>query len=365
MNFRRTAIVTSLAMITLASCSSIEKEQANGDFDYVNLKQRPELNVPSGLETPDYSNSYKIPAADTSGPIGEEVRVVSPRQVHPIALGSRVLENEKQARVYFDLVEGMSDSIVNTVWTAAEQVLDRKGLTFTKTGENQWTTELLTTEDEYEAEGDGGWWLLGDGDTTVSLEQSFRYVLTQAPETHGRTTALEVTLADVSQKVNGDRTEMAELTQHNLSVDLLNKVVSQVNRVHQQSIQQSREAGVPVSVSTNAKQQPVFVVELDFDDAWVLTGQALEQIGLSIDDLNREAGTYFVEYTEPDSGFLFIGGDDYESLGIPEGNYEIRLVEFGDDTAISVWSNDEVVDQAWLESVKPALEQALKVASQQ
>ncbi|OIN01980.1 hypothetical protein BFR57_07975 [Idiomarina sp. MD25a] len=365
MNFRRTAIVISLATITLASCSSIEKEQPNGDFEYVELNQRQELTVPSNLETPDYSNTYKIPPADVAGPVGKDVRVVSPRQVHPVALGSRVLENEDEPRVYFDLVEGMPDTVANTVWKAAEQVLQRKGLNYTQTGENQWTTEPLTIQDEYEVEGDDSAWFFGDDETTVSLQQSFRYVLTQAPESHGRTTVLEVALDDVSQTVNGESVDMSQLTQHNLAVDLVNKVVSQVNRVHQQSIQQIREAGVPISVGSNAKQQPAYIVELDFDDAWVLTGQALEQIGLAIDDLNREAGTYFVEYSEPDSGFLFMGGDDYDSLNIPEGEYEVRLVEFGDDTAITVWSNDEVVDQAWLESVKPAFEQALKVASQQ
>ncbi|PYE34525.1 Beta-barrel assembly machine subunit BamC [Idiomarina fontislapidosi] len=365
MNFRRTAIVTSLATMTLASCSSIEKEQPNGNFEYVELDQRQTLTVPSNLETPAYSSTYRIPSVETAGPIGEDVRVVSPRQVHPVALGSRVLENEDEPRVYFDLVEGMPDTVTNTVWQAAEQVLERKGLSYTKTGENQWTTESLTIQEEYEVEGEESSWFFGDDESTVSLEQRFRYVLTQKPETHGRTTVFEVSLDDVSQTINGEQREMPELTQHNLAVDLVNKVVSQVNRVHQQSIQQIREAGVPISVGSNAKQEPAYIVGLDFDEAWVLTGQALEQIGLTIEDLNREAGTYFVEYAEPDSGFLFIGGDDYDSLNIPEGEYEIRLVEFGDDTAITVWSNDEVVDQAWLESVKPALEQALKVASQQ
>lgn len=361
MKFTRVAAAVAAAVV-VSACSSNNNERASGDFDYVQDSQPSALQVPADLEQPQNKSGYKVPNADVDGPVGEQVNVTAPDLIRPIALGSRVLENEQQSTVYFDVVEGMDQPIVESVWLAAERVLQRHQLQWQQSGANTWVTETVSRTDQLEIE-DANFWSF-EGDANKTLEREFRYQLTQQPAEHGRTTALTVELVDAQQTLEGRQRSVPALTQSNLEVELVNKVISELNRLHQEKVQERSGTEVPLRIATNTSQQPAFIVGKSFENAWPLTGQALEQIGLIIDDLNRDAGTYFVEYSEPDSGFLFIGGDDYEPLAIAEGEYEVRLVEFDDDTSVTILQEGEPLSAETLASLQQAFQQALQQQNQ-
>ncbi|MGM0524575.1 MAG: outer membrane protein assembly factor BamC [Pseudomonadota bacterium] len=353
-----TLVATALAV---SACSSSPKEQASGDFGYAKAQQPGKLEIPSELDKPSDQSNYRIPVErEFEGPIGQQVNVSSPRLIRTVASGSRVLEDERQSTVYFDVVDGMNNNVVDFVWQATNNVLQRHQLQWQKNNEDSWLTEPVNSVSEFEIEDqDASFWSFSD-ETDYRIENSFRYKIQQDPADHRRTTALTIELTDAEQLENGSPQAIPELTRNNIEVDLLNKIISEVNRLQQQAVAGQRNQQVPLELATNKNDQPAFIMELGFDNAWPLTGLALEQIGLIVDDLNRDTGVYYVEYSEPESGFLFIGGDDYEPLDIEEGDYEVRLVEFGNDTSVTVMRDGEPVPEQWLRTIQTAFENALK-----
>ena len=359
-----TRVATVVAAATaLSACSVGPKERASGDFDYAQMNQPSPLVVPSELDAPTTASDYEVPANKAiNGDTGANVNVMSPRLVRPVALGSRVLENEQQTTAYFDVVDGMGRSVVDFVWRAAENVLQRRSIQWQQVDQNTWLSEPITRAMDVDAE-DSSFWDFGEN-STRRLERSYRFQLTQDPATHGRTTSLTIDLTDVVEKRDGKTLPMTELLQTNTEVKLLNAIISEVNRLQQQGVLAQGNQVVPLTLATNNKQQPALIIGMAFENAWPLAGLALEQIGLMVDDLNRDAGTYFVEYSEPDGGFLFMGGDDYEALDIEEGEYEVRLVEYNDDTSMTVLRDGEVVSEAWLKAIENAFADALQEQNQ-
>ncbi|WP_404399390.1 outer membrane protein assembly factor BamC [Idiomarina seosinensis] len=351
------------ASLSLAACSSGPKGQASGDFDYADMEQGTELSTPDNLEQPRQRSDFRIPSPDSlQGPVGREVNVSAPRLIRPVALGSRILENETESRVYFDVVDGMGGSVENFVWRAAENVLQRRKISWQQVNSTTWLTETISRAEEIDAE-DSSFWDFSE-QSTQKIEQQFRYRLTQQPAEHGRTTALTIDLQEAEQSVNQSATEMPQLLQNNIEVALLNAIISEVNRQQQQSVMNQGNQVVPVELGTNNKQQAALIIDMSFENTWPLVGLALEQIGLSVDDLNREAGTYFVDYSAPDTGFFFIGGDDYEALNIAEGEYEVRLEEYNEATSLTAVRDGDFVDEQWLEAIQSALADALQEQNQ-
>ncbi|MGM0481881.1 MAG: outer membrane protein assembly factor BamC [Pseudomonadota bacterium] len=362
MKLTRVAVLIG-ASFTLAACSSGPKGQASGDFDYAEMQQTADLSIPDNLQPPPERSKYRIPATESlQGPVGSKVNVSAPRLIRPVALGSRVLENEQQSTVYFDVVDGMGRSVEDFIWRAAEDVLQRRQMGWQQVNSTTWLTETVSRTHEMDT-GDSSFWDFSE-QSTQQLEQSFRYQLSQQPAEHGRTTALTIELKDAEQSLGQSPQEMPELLQNNVEVALLNAIISEVNRQQQQAVIDQGNQVVPVALGTDNKQQAALIIDMRFENAWPLAGLALEEIGLAVDDLNRDAGTYFVDYTAPDSGFMFIGGDDYEALGIAEGEYEVRLEEYDDATSLTVVRDGEFVDEQWLSAIQTALAKALQEQNQ-
>lgn len=361
MKFTRVATVVA-ATIAVSACSSGPKEQASGDFDYVEINQSASLTIPGQLEKPANPGDYRVETEKQyPGAVGGNVNVMSPRLVRPVALGSRVLENEQQSTVYFDVVDGMGRSVADFVWRAAERVLERRGISWQQQAEHRWLTEPVSRA--VEIDDDSSFWDFTDSETR-QLQRSFRYQLQQQPAEHQRTTSLTIDLVDATEKQDGQTVPMSDIRQTNTEVMLLNAIISEVNRLQQQAVLDQGNQVVPLSLASNNNQEPAFIIGMNFENAWPLAGLALEAIGLTVDDLNRDAGTYFVEYSAPDSGFLFMGGDDYDALDIEEGEYEVRLVEYNDDTAMTVVKDGEVVPAAWLQAIEDAFATALQEQNQ-
>lgn len=360
MKLSRLALI-GVAATVVAGCSSVEKERASGGFDYVNIQPTATLDIPEGLEAPEKGTKYRIPDTNVdSALIGRRVNITAPQQVRPIALGSRVLETETETRAYFDIVDGMGESVTEFVRDAAKDVLERRNIEWEKVGENVWLTEKMTVEQSIE--GEGGFFGIG-GESGSVLERTFRYELTQQTEPHQRSTSLRVDVNDFSQSLDGQEKKVAPLVIRNLEVDLLNAIISEVNRDQQLAVARQKAEGVDTLLSKTDAGHSVYIIKDGFEQTWPLVNLVLQDIGFDVEDLNRETGTYFVEYSEPGSGFLFMGGDDYEDLGIAEGEYEVRLLEEGEDTSVTVYQNDEIVSDEWVNKVFEAFKNSVKQQS--
>ena len=96
----------------------------------------------------------------------------------------------------------------------------------------------------------------------------------------------------------------------------------------------------PTSRISNLNNTPVVMIDEGFDRAWRRVGLALDRNGFTVEDRDRNQGTYFVRYVEPtadrkEKGFfgkLFSGTEkDVAPL-----KYRINLKSQGESTTVSV-----------------------------
>jgi outer membrane protein assembly factor BamC len=101
-------------------------------------------------------------------------------------------------------------------------------------------------------------------------------------------------------------------------------------------------AAKPTSRIATVGNAPVVVIDEAFDRAWRRVGLALDRTGFTVEDRDRNQGTYFVRYVAPNAdrkerGFLGrllnLGPDDKSD---PPLKYRIALKSEGQTTTVSV-----------------------------
>ena len=85
---------------------------------------------------------------------------------------------------------------------------------------------------------------------------------------------------------------------------------------------------------------PVVVIDDGFDRAWRRVGLALDRTGFTVEDRDRNQGTYFVRYVEPnadrkDKGF-FGKIFSFDDKAVAPLKYRINLKSQGESTTVSV-----------------------------
>src|SRR5262249_38270122 len=63
-----------------------------------------------------------------------------------------------------------------------------------------------------------------------------------------------------------------------------------------------------------------------FDRAWRRVGLALDRVGFTVEDRDRQKGLYFVRYADPDA--------DPKKSGSGEGNFLTRIFTFSKDSKV-------------------------------
>ena len=104
-------------------------------------------------------------------------------------------------------------------------------------------------------------------------------------------------------------------------------------------------AAAPATVRTPAARmatvdnRPVVQLDEGFDRAWRRVGLALDRTGFTVEDRNRNEGTYFVRYVAPDAAKKdpgFFGKLFSSNPATPPLKYRIVVRSQGDSTTVSV-----------------------------
>jgi len=171
-------VLAGAATVLVSACGFTPKEQAEGDFDYTQLKIDNKIQPAPGKQLPQSTNRYAIPEASKASPLGKDVSIIAPTLVWPVANGSRVEENETEVRVYFDELDGMSD-VEQYVWLGVTQALNARGMGVTE----EQTKQRIVTD-----------WLsqtviYGEDEQELIIRRKVAIAMDTAE--HGRTTALQ------------------------------------------------------------------------------------------------------------------------------------------------------------------------------
>lgn len=351
--------ITLLAVSVLAACSSAQREQPEGNFDYLETSTIQPLTAPANLFVPKSQTVYSIPNQDaiaSDGVTGAQVNVTAPIQVRAVAAGSRVEEGENVTRVYFDEVEDF-DELAPSVWRGITKTVEKLDTEAVNQSEGEFLeTGWLTTETTIEKDEQPFWNLLADDEAVLETRQKF--MITQDTAPHGRTSSVTVELTEITQTFDGETIdETPLLARRNSEATMLNSIISEVLLEQQQTARVRKEEGIDVELGFNSDGDAAFIVDTDFETAWTLTAATFEELGFVVDDLNKTDGRYYLEY-EADggmfSGLAFWRSGNAGSVDLAEGEYEVVVIEQEDQVSVTLEQDGEALSPAEADTVFPA-----------
>ncbi len=350
----------SLLSLTIAGCSTVSNKQASGDFDYANKRETSDIITPEGLDAPKRSNEFYIEdKINDKGPVGQNVDVRAPSLVLPIATSSRVDNNNKEAKIWFDQVLDDKD-IELFVYQALTEQLKSDGVELNTIDAEDKIFESLWYKNTTES----GFWLFEEVDSTESMR--FRFLFEKKP--HGRSVALTVTLADYMKTDNGaDSKEINLIDKTRFEMAMLNKVIAQVDyqyRLLQQENRLLRANQKLVTLGVNENNEAAYIVEMESDLLWSNMPIFFERHGFTVSDLNETKKIYYVDFLKPENSFWdSLWGDSLPELELNKGKYQFILTPNTDDsqqTLVTIADdNGDLLSAQALQQLFPSIEPGL------
>lgn len=313
-----------VASLFISGCSLFPEEVA--EQSVVEAKPVAELKVPAGLNPAKKPAQFDIPPAPNA-PV-TEVELISPMQVLALATNSRVEEEEKEARIWFERSEFTGELLPYL----KKNLLDfgkEKQIAITQKDQNALVYETGWVS-RFEEE---GFWLWKD---QVEKEQS-RFLINFEPKTHGRTVGVRVQLLE--HRYIGSNQQLSGIAKKREEVYFLNRLIDKVATVELVEINRKKAQARQVTLTTgfDAEGNAVMVTGQSLDNAWAQLELMFEQHGFLVTDLDRSKNTFFLTYKEPEAGFWdsLWGDEDVVSVPLTEGNYQLVLAKAQIGTSLS------------------------------
>ncbi|GAC14530.1 outer membrane protein assembly factor BamC [Aliiglaciecola lipolytica] len=339
---RSAILAVCLVVGGLAGCTSLEERQrANGDYDYVDVKEQPRYKVPSDLDTPILQSDYDIPEVGENAPkdqIGDQITVTSPSLVLPLVAGSHVEEGLKEATVWFDQIDD-SQPLDTAIWNSVISFLDDRDIgvvNFDKSA-NLLVTDWMIIEPDQ----NNSWfnWTRTDR----SIGRRFEFNLDIKP--HGRTAKLKVKLRDYLETVGEDVIADLSFEQSRRNeVEILNEVISHYEKqVRLEDVKRIRQirSGFAMEMGFNPNGDPAYMVDGQYDLVWPRLLLVLRKLGFNVKDLDKSTGLLFVNYGGAESSWwdnLFTKNDD--QLDLEKTDYRIQVRKQGPKTSFTLLSEE-------------------------
>lgn len=339
-----------VASLVISGCSLFPEDVA--EQNTVEVKPVAELKVPDGLTAAKKPAQYDIPPAPNA-PV-TEVELKSPMQVLALATNSRVEEEEKEARIWFERSEFTGELLPylqkNVLDFGQEKQIemtqkDQQGLIF----ETGWISRF---EEE-------GFWLWKD---IVEKEQS-RFLVVLEPKPHGRTVGLRVQLLE--HRFIDNTAKLSAIAQKREEVYFLNRLVDKVATVELAQIKLKKAQSRQITLTTGFDEQgnPAMITGQTLDTAWAQLELLFEQNGFVVNDLDRTKYSFFLTYSEPETGFWDSLWGDEETIVLPltAGDYQVVLTKAEVGTILS-WRDGEgkVMSAEQVSALHQALVQLIK-----
>lgn len=267
--------------------------------DYLKAEVREELEVPADLNAGRVEDPFAIPPI--ANPKGSTFPDKAPRPAPILArgesqgvkiqkLGDRrwLVLTQTPSVVWPKLKQFLAENAIDTV--AEEALKGRITTDWFDVEEDEYRDVIRLAVAQGKADGSA---LGGRERVNFSVEQGMRENTTEIHVRHQND--LLGNAADIpdEQLLSTDSTifEVEESLLRELGGYLASEVSSQsVSRVGQNLVGATKAV-----VDTDPSGQPVLLLNLDFDRAWASVSQALDNAEVSVTDLNRSEGVFYVE----------------------------------------------------------------------
>jgi outer membrane protein assembly factor BamC len=114
--------------------------------------------------------------------------------------------------------------------------------------------------------------------------------------------AYEMYVADANLRQTGRTVWQPRLPDPNLEAEMLTRLMVRLGTPEASAtaaVRDSKVAEPRATLSKSADGQQVLVLKDDFERGWRRVGLSLDRLGFSVQDRNREQGTYYVRYLSP------------------------------------------------------------------
>ena len=317
----------------LGGCASPEDREVNEDHQYVNAEERGELKLPEGHVRRSGDDSFHLPKNTPAGKVGETLDIRSPVQLLALASGSRLDEQNKVSKIWFDRTDVVEDLPKFTFdalksYLKSEKVADASFDDSAKTADTGWIVETK----------EGGFWPWSEDDSSIS----HRFDTVQTQRAKGYITSVDVKLTGVRR--NGETVAVSSLPQEYINraeTNFLNQYVYHFQLMQEVLMKKAQIARAEDFTLTLADSGQFHSAKAA-DTVWVEFRTLIENLGFTVDDVDRTSKILFVTYAEPDEGFWSsLWSDDDKPLSLSPAQYVIKVSARERQSSIVLMDKDQ------------------------
>lgn len=356
----RNLLIVALAAL-LAGCGMIGGDEGvirDHELDYKQATTASPLEIPPDLSSANVSDTMVIPAE--TAPVGGSAtysEYVGQRSQTGGVSRARVLPAQDDIEVRRDgdkrwlVINGVPDE----VWPKMRDFWVENGWLI-KT-ENPAIGVLETDWAENRADISQGVvrnFLKGVLDSLYSAATRDKYRVRLEPGEQSGTTELFLTHRGIEEVSQGEQFVWQEReSDPELEAAMLRRMMLYFG-VNEQRVESQIASAKPraprASLVRGGDQPPALLVDERFNRTWQLTGLALDRVGFTVEDRDRDAGVYYVVYDDPLAGIekkgflskLKFWGDEKPK----ETEYRIKLTSEGERTRVNVLDKSGALDSS-------------------
>ena len=360
---RRGIAAAATAALLLAGC--VTESDLSGKVDYKSTVTLPSLEVPPDLTSPARDNRYVVPetggktSATFSGYQAERRDQRNPG-TSPVLPEFDKLRIERSGTTRWLVVEDPPEKL----WPVVKDFWQENGFLLKLELPEAGVMETDWAENRANIPQGGVRYLLGsflDQVYSTSERDKFRTRLERAGDGKGTEVYIShrgmqevyTTLRDPQSNAPGGTAWQPRPADPDLEAEFLRRLMVRLG-VQDEKARQMIGGGAPLP-QAELKKVPegndMLVLAEPFDRAWRRVGLALDRVGFTVEDRDRQKGLYFVRYADPESEMAlkdrgFIDRLFGSSPKAKPEQYRVQLQNAASGTEVSILNKDGAAERS-------------------
>jgi len=367
---KRVAVLTSVLL--LGSCSSVNDwMDSSSKTDYKNVNTLPPLEVPPDLTSPTRDNRYNIPdsvTAQSSATLSRYEQERKEQKPAALAGGATPVVLPPVDRMHVERAGSqrwlvVEDQTPEKLWPVVRDFWQENGFLIKFEAPDLGVMETDWAESRSKVQEGGIRGLLGKAlDQMYSTSERDKYRTRLDRGADGKSTEVYVshrgmvevytTARDPQSSAPGDTRWQPREADSELEAEFLRRLMMRLGAQEEKARTLTANA-IPAQqraeIRKGLKGEELLEVFEPFDRVWRRVGLALDRVGFTVEDRDRQKGIYFVRYADPESD-----KDDRSLLAkwftsdpkVKAQQYRVQISQGGTTSQVNVLNKDGAADSS-------------------
>lgn len=320
-----------LCVCVLSACSSeAERREANRDFSYTSAKLTQQLKTPSPLQSPAYSQEYRLPVETKQGLMAEDIDVRPPEQIMPFVSSSRADSNRHELMLWFS-ASSLNQHIEEDLWSWLNGYVTANKIAVTRRDDVNKVLEIGPVAVIFDAE--------KADDIPPAPAAYYQFSIQNDPATHRaglKAKWLRQAEADAVPSI---------FEQRHYATRMLNNVSEYVDTHYRSQTQSVVASNGPIELllGQDSAGLQALVARNSYVTTWKWLLTVLPKAGLPVESSSQSQGLITFKY-EGDSSlsmmkvltFWEAKEENNDGLALSSGQYRLQLADRGSETSITL-----------------------------